>query len=89
MQITLDGHDDPVAAHAGDTLLSALLRAGVVFPFSCRFGTCGTCKCLLLAGRARELPQSEALLSEDERSRGVVLACRTVLLSDALVRRID
>jgi ferredoxin len=89
MHITLEGHDDPVAARSGDTLLAALLRAGLAFPFSCQFGTCGTCKCMLVEGRASELPRSEGLLSADERARGVVLACRTVLLGDAVVRRID
>lgn len=28
MQITLEGHDQPVPVQAGDTLLGALLRAG-------------------------------------------------------------
>ncbi len=89
MQITLEGHDHPVAARSGDTLLAAFLRAGIAFPFSCQFGTCGTCKCLIVDGRARELPQSEGLLSAEERAHGVVLACRTVLLGDAVIRRID
>ena len=89
MQITLEGADAPVAARAGDTLLASLLRAGVPFPFSCQFGTCGTCKCVLVAGRVTELPHSEHLLSPQDRARGVVLACRTVLWSDATLRRID
>ncbi len=89
MQITLEGHENPVAARSGETLLAALLRAGIPFPFSCQFGTCGTCKCLLVRGRASELPHSDGLLSGEERARGVVLACRTLLLGDAVVRRVD
>ena len=89
MQITLEGHDRPVPAQPGDTLLAALLRAGLPFPFSCQSGNCGTCKCELLSGDIEMLEYSAHTLSAAERSRGVVLACRTLLHGDAVVRRID
>ncbi|HJT62199.1 MAG TPA: 2Fe-2S iron-sulfur cluster binding domain-containing protein [Burkholderiales bacterium] len=89
MQITLEGHDRPVPARAGDTLLAALLRAGLPFPFSCQSGNCGTCKCQLLSGDVEMLEYSAHTLSPGERSLGVVLACRTLLRGDAVVRRID
>ena len=89
MQITLEGHDQPVPVQPGDTLLAALLRAGLPFPFSCQTGNCGTCKCELVAGQVGELAHSEHVLSAGERARGIVLACRTEPLSDAVVRRID
>ena len=89
MQITLEGHDRPVPAQTGDTLLGALLRAGLPFPFSCQSGSCGTCKCELLSGDIEMLEYSAHTLSPAERSRGVVLACRTLLRGDAVVRRID
>ena len=59
MQITLEGHARPVPAQAGDTLLAALLRAGLAFPFSCQTGNCGTCKCELVSGEVHELAYSE------------------------------
>jgi naphthalene 1,2-dioxygenase ferredoxin reductase component len=89
MQILLEGHDRPVPAQAGDTLLAALLRAGLPFPFSCQTGNCGTCKCELLAGEVEELAYSEHTLSAAERARGIVLACRIALRGDAAIRRID
>ena len=89
MQITLEGHDRPVPAQTGDTLLAALLRAGLPLPFSCQSGSCGTCKCELLSGDIEMLEYSAHTLSPVERSRGVVLACRTLLRGDAVVRRID
>lgn len=33
MQITLEGHPEPVPAQAGDTVLASLLRAKLAFPF--------------------------------------------------------
>ena len=86
MQITLEGHDRPVPAQVGDTVLGALLRAGIAFPFSCQTGTCGTCKCELLSGEILELAYSEHALSAAERARGIVLACRAELRQDARVR---
>lgn len=89
MQITLQGRAEPVPALAGDTILASLLRAGVPFPFSCQTGTCGTCKCELLAGEIVELAHSERVLPPEERARGVVLACRAQVRTDTIVRRID
>ena len=89
MQITLLGHDQPVPVLPGDTLLASLLRAGLAFPFSCQTGTCGTCKCELVSGDVEQLDYSEHVLSPAERSRGIVLACRSQVRSDAVVRRID
>jgi CDP-4-dehydro-6-deoxyglucose reductase/ferredoxin-NAD(P)+ reductase (naphthalene dioxygenase ferredoxin-specific) len=89
MQITLVGHDQPVEVQAGDTVLASLLRAGVAFPFSCQAGNCGTCKCELVSGDVHELEYSEHALSPAERSRGIVLACRTQVWDDTVVRRID
>jgi ferredoxin len=89
VQITLLGDDRPVPVLPGDTLLASLLRAGLAFPFSCQTGTCGTCKCELVSGDVDELDYSEHVLSPAERARGIVLACRSQVRSDAVVRRID
>lgn len=89
MQITLEGHDLPVPVEAGDTILVSLLRAGVPFPFSCQVGNCGTCKCELVSGDVLELERSEHALAPEERAKGVILACRTQVWDDTLIRRID
>jgi CDP-4-dehydro-6-deoxyglucose reductase/ferredoxin-NAD(P)+ reductase (naphthalene dioxygenase ferredoxin-specific) len=89
MQITLEGRAEPVPVEAGDTILASLLRAGVPFPFSCQAGNCGTCKCELVSGDVLELEHSEHALAPEERAKGVVLACRTQVWDDTVVRRID
>jgi ferredoxin len=89
VQITLVGHAVSVAVQPGDTILAALLRAGLAFPFSCQTGTCGTCKCELVRGDVRALDYSEHVLSPAEQARGIVLACRSEVCSDVVVRRID
>lgn len=89
MQITLEGHGQPVPVEAGDTILASLLRAGVPFPFSCQAGNCGTCKCELVSGDVLELEHSEHALAPEERAKGVILACRTQVWDDTTIRRID
>jgi CDP-4-dehydro-6-deoxyglucose reductase/ferredoxin-NAD(P)+ reductase (naphthalene dioxygenase ferredoxin-specific) len=89
MQITLEGHERPIPVEAGDTILASLLRAGVAFPFSCQAGNCGTCKCELISGDVLELEHSEHALAAEERAKGIILACRTQVWDDTVVRRID
>ena len=74
-----------VAAQDGQTVLEAALAAGVPFPFSCRAGNCGACKCHLIDGEVLELPSSAFALTPEEHSAGMVLACRTQLWGDARV----
>ncbi|HWA78646.1 MAG TPA: 2Fe-2S iron-sulfur cluster-binding protein [Polyangiaceae bacterium] len=83
--------DPPVAVPAltGETLLASLLEAGVAFPHNCQSGNCGACKCELIEGDTLELPYSEFALSAEERSRGLILACRTQIWGDCSVRRLE
>lgn len=78
-----------VPAEAGDTVLSALLSHGVGFAYSCQAGNCGTCKCELVSGEILELEYSEHALSASERERNIVLACRSQVWGDVVVRQLD
>lgn len=88
-QIRIDGSNELAPAEPGDTILDALLMAGVGFAYSCQAGNCGTCKCELVDGEILELEYSEHALSAAERARGVVLACRSQVWSDVTIRRLD
>jgi len=76
-------------AEEGETVLGALLAHGIGFAYACEAGNCGTCKCELVSGDILELEYSEHALSPEERSRGIVLACRSQMWSDVVVRRLD
>jgi CDP-4-dehydro-6-deoxyglucose reductase/ferredoxin-NAD(P)+ reductase (naphthalene dioxygenase ferredoxin-specific) len=64
------------------TVLAAALAAGVPYPHSCQAGRCGACKSRLLEGEVELLPHSRFALSAEERSQGLVLACRSLPRSD-------
>jgi CDP-4-dehydro-6-deoxyglucose reductase, E3 len=72
-----------VAARPGETILEAALREGIGFPYECRSGGCGQCKCTVLSGRIDQGPYQESVLTAEERAAGRALACSAVPLSDA------
>ena len=88
MQITLEGLPAPIPAAEGETILLSLQRAGVPFPFSCQSGTCGACKCRLVDGRVVDLGSSAHALSAEERTQGLILACRSLAVGRAVLRRV-
>jgi len=54
------------------SLLDALLDAGVRVPCSCRAGGCGTCAIRVLAG---EVEHHDACLTEEEKRENIMIAC--------------
>jgi ferredoxin-NADP reductase len=61
-----------VRVGAEETLLSALQRADVWPPYSCRQGFCGTCRTRVLDGR---VDHRDTLLTDPERDAGMMLIC--------------
>ncbi|TDP61848.1 2Fe-2S iron-sulfur cluster-binding protein [Roseateles toxinivorans] len=55
---------------ATQSLLDALLEAGIDVPHSCRMGICGTCETVVLDGVPDHRDQ---LLSADERAAGLTM----------------
>src|SRR5262249_43942679 len=78
-------HDAPVAVSEGETILEAALQQGVPYPHGCRSGNCGACKSRLESGEVDLAAYSEFALSEEERAEGLILACRAMPWSDAVV----
>ena len=87
-EITIEDLDRKITAQPGATLLAALLSQGVPFAYSCESGNCGACKCQLVRGEVGGLEYSEQALSSQERSTGVILACRSRVRGDVTVRRL-
>jgi NAD(P)H-flavin reductase/ferredoxin len=77
---------EPVPAARRQTILTAALDAGVPFPHVCGVGECGSCKCELQQGDVATDDCSPDALSDDERARGLILACRSRPLGDVRLR---
>ncbi|MFN0300135.1 MAG: 2Fe-2S iron-sulfur cluster-binding protein [Burkholderiales bacterium] len=88
-QITVVDSNESFPAADGETILAAAHRANIPFPYSCQAGDCGNCKCELVSGQVFELEYSEHALLAEERSLGRILACRTRVLGDTAIRRLN
>ncbi|VVE58705.1 ferredoxin [Pandoraea iniqua] len=72
-----------VVVKPGQTMLDALLDAGVDAPYSCREGVCGTCEVAVLEGTPEH---RDLVLSQDERASGrTVMICCSGCRGDRLV----
>ena len=71
-----------VEVPTGATILATALDAGVGYPFGCQSGNCGACKSHLVKGEVTMEGYSEFALSDEEKGRGLILACRAVPWSD-------
>jgi len=87
--VTVADLNQSAPAEEGQTVLDALLAHGIGFAYSCQSGNCGTCRCELVSGDIMELEYSEHALSAEERGRGIVLACRSQVWGDVVVRRLE
>jgi len=83
--ITVHPPGDTFACAAGDTVLSAILRAGAKVFFGCRGGGCGTCKMRLVTGEVDHGRCSTAVLTEHEKHEGAFLSCQARPLTDLTV----
>lgn len=66
-------------------MLGAALRQGVILPYSCKNGTCASCKCALLDGEIRYPYNPPAALSTAEIRDGLGLACQAVPAGDLTI----
>ena len=83
--IRLHNDDRVFTARDGETVLEAALRSGLVLPYGCRNGACGTCKGKLLGGeiRYRDIPLTG--ITPEERKSGSVLFCQALPASDLVI----
>jgi naphthalene 1,2-dioxygenase ferredoxin reductase component len=83
--IHVENWPQPIEAHRL-RVLEAALDAGVPYPHGCGTGECGSCKTMLLSGQVTMDRYSPEALSDAERAKGMILACRARVVTDVHVR---
>lgn len=68
-----------------EPILEAALRQGVVIPYGCRNGACGSCKSRVVEGSIVQDTHSLKALSREEQVRGMALLCCARARSDVSV----
>jgi len=87
--VTIKGYDASVSVEMGRSILDSGVEQGAPFPYSCRSGNCGTCKCRLVSGEVEMSPYSEFALTEAEKEQGLILACRAVPWEDCEIELLE
>jgi CDP-4-dehydro-6-deoxyglucose reductase len=84
-QVTIRNTGHQFQVQEGASILQGALDAGLVLPYGCRDGACGSCKGKLIEGRVDYGRYSEKALTPEERGRGHALFCQTKPLSDVVI----
>lgn len=87
-QVTLlfDNLDTVVTGNTRDNILEQAEQAGLDLPYSCRTGTCGTCRMKLISGDVEVL--EDAALSQQELDDNQILICSCIPKSDLVLNQI-
>jgi len=70
---------------AGETVLAAALRQGIVLSYGCRNGACGSCKGKIVSGTVDYGVYQKKALPEEERAQGRALFCQAKPLGDLVI----
>ena len=74
------------SAPDGKTILDSGLVAGINLPYSCRAGTCRTCKGKVIEGSVDFGGAHPFYLTEEQKAQGFALLCKAKPLSDVVVQ---
>ena len=83
VEVMPSGHQFEVKE--GQIVLDAALDAGVILPYSCRSGSCISCKGKVLEGDFDPGIGTEQMMSPDEMAEGYTLFCQTTAESDLVI----
>lgn len=69
----------------GEAVLVAALRQGIVLPYGCKNGACGSCKGRILSGSVDYGSYQKKALTDEEKAQGKALFCQAKPLSDLVI----
>ncbi len=84
-QITIRNTGHRFTANPDETILQAAMREGLILPYGCRDGACGSCKGKLVEGSIDYGKYAAKALPDNEREAGMALFCQALPLSDLVI----
>ena len=88
-QVTIQNTGHQFPAEPGDSILQSAMNAGLLLPYGCRDGACGSCKGKLISGEVDFGTYAEKALPAEEKAKGAVLFCQAKPLSDVVIEARD
>jgi CDP-4-dehydro-6-deoxyglucose reductase len=83
--VTIQPSGQSIQVEEGEAILAAALRQGLVLPYGCKNGACGSCKGKVLSGRVDYGVYQPKTLTEEEKALGKALFCQAKPLSDLVI----
>lgn len=84
-QVTLNKSGNQFMVEPSETVLDAALRSGHMIPYSCKSGSCGSCKARLISGNVDYGEYKDNILTAAEQAQGTALLCQAHALEDLVV----
>jgi len=83
--VTIQPSGQRIEVEEGEAILAAALRQGVVLPYGCKNGACGSCKGKILSGSVDYGVYQPKTLTEEEKALGKALFCQAKPLSEVVI----
>jgi CDP-4-dehydro-6-deoxyglucose reductase len=84
-KVTVQPSGQVFEVEAGESVLAAALRQGVMLPYGCKNGACGSCKGRIVGGTVDYGHYHARVLTENERAQGKALFCQAKPLGDLVI----
>jgi CDP-4-dehydro-6-deoxyglucose reductase len=85
-EVTIAGSGKKFLVNEGESILLAALRQGVMLPYSCKNGTCGSCKGTLEHGEVHYPFHPPLALEKSDFAEGYALMCQAEPIEDLVIR---
>lgn len=86
-QVTVQPSGRKFEVARDEAMLPAALRQGLVLPYGCKDGACGSCKSRLLEGRVIHGAHQQKALSAEEEAAGLILTCCGTPQTDCVIEQ--
>jgi CDP-4-dehydro-6-deoxyglucose reductase len=84
-KVTISSSGSEFTVRQGESVLAAALRQGVMLPYSCKNGTCGSCKGRILQGEVHYPFNPPLALERPDIAAGYTLLCQAEPLEDLVI----
>ena len=84
-KVHIESNERNFTVLAGESIIDAAVRQGVMLPYGCRNGMCGACKGRVVVGQVDYGTHSVYALSEQEKVAGLALFCQAKPLTDIVI----
>jgi len=84
-KVTVQPSGQSFAVDEGESVLTAALRQGVMLPYGCKNGACGSCKGKIVSGAVDYGHYHARVLTDEERAHGKALFCQAKPLGELMI----